>query len=82
MVGAMLIYHPPLILDMMRRGTMLSSTSAQDKVPISIKGMPANEQRTPPIRLTQTLPTHLCSMSMLVINGATSDRKNIDKLVL
>ena len=70
------------LIEMLKKEVNRSHLSYTDKVPISIKGMPANEQRKPPIRLTQTLPTHLCSMSMLVINGATSDRKNIDKLVL
>ena len=81
-VGVMLMYQPPLMLDRIRRGTMKSSTAAQDKVPISIKGMPDNEHRTPPIRLTVTCPTSFLSRNMLAIHGAITAKRDIDMFVL
>ena len=74
----MLMYQPPLMLDIIRRGMMLSSTALQDKVPMSINGMPANEHRMPPIRLTVTLPNHFFSRNIPAIHGATIPKMDID----
>ena len=76
------MYQPLLMLDIRRRGIMLSSTALQDKVPISKKGMPANEHRMPPIRLTVTFPSHFFSRNIPAIHGATIPKMDIDMLVL